>query len=245
MEICDMEETFVTIVRVCITFFSLLIFTRFLGKQQIGNLTFFDYITGITIGSIAANVATDLSSKAWIHWIGLLTFVIITFLFQVLTLKIHYFSKIVASEPTVVIQNGKILENNLRKLRIKCDELFMLLRQKGIFDITKVQYGILEGNGHLSVMLVANEEPIKLKDMYPSNEKLDLPTTIVLNGAEIDLNLKGIGKDKEWLMQELKNRGISSIEDVSLAMILPNGRLYVDCKSDQIDKTNLDFDGQV
>jgi uncharacterized membrane protein YcaP (DUF421 family) len=240
-----MDETIVAIVRAFITFISLLIYTRMLGKQQIGNLTFFDYINGITIGSIAGNVATDLSSKAWIHWIGLTTFVLITLLFQFITLKSHIFAKVIDSEPIVVIQDGKILENNLKKLRVKCDELFMLLRMKGVFDVTVVEFGVLEGNGHLSVLLYGEEQPVKRKDLDIESQKQALTTTVILNGTVIEKNIENINKTETWLLEQLKRHGINDVKEVSFAMILPNGKLYIDKVEDKLTETNSDFDGRV
>jgi uncharacterized membrane protein YcaP (DUF421 family) len=240
-----MDETVVAIVRAFITFISLLIYTRLLGKQQIGNLTFFDYINGITIGSIASNVATDLSSKAWVHWIGLTTFVLITLLFQFVTLKSHIFAKVIDSEPIVVIQDGKILENNLKKLRVKCDELFMLLRMKGIFDVTTVEFGVLEGNGHLSVLLYGEEQPVKRKDLDIEAQKQALTTTVILNGTMIKKNLSNVKKSERWLLDQLSKNEISDVKEVAFAMILPNGRLYIDMVEDDLTETNSDFDGRV
>src|SRR5690606_40630494 len=114
-----MEEALVVVVRGAIAFFTLLIFARLLGKQQMANLTFFDYINGITIGSIAGSLATDLSTKAFAHWMGLTTFVALTLLFQFLTLKSRYLAKVIDGEPVMVIANGKILEKNLAASRIK------------------------------------------------------------------------------------------------------------------------------
>lgn len=111
----------VVIVRSIISFFSLLIYTRILGKQQMGNLSYFDYINGITIGSIAGTLATDLSSKGWVHFVGLTTFIVITFMLQYITIKSRYISKVVDSEPTIVIQNGKMLEQSLSRMRVKSD----------------------------------------------------------------------------------------------------------------------------
>ena len=147
-----MEETWVVAVRSIIAFLTLITYTRVLGKQQMGNLTYFDYINGITIGSLAGTFATDLSSKAWIHFVALTIFTIITIIFQLITLKNRMISKLMESDPTLVIQNGKILEQNLHKIRVKFDELTMLLRQKDVFDITTLDYAILEPDGSLSVV---------------------------------------------------------------------------------------------
>jgi len=231
-----MEETVVVIVRAIIAFFTLLIYTRLLGKQQMGNLTYFDYINGITIGSIGGTVATDLSSKAWVHWVGLTVFIILTFVFQWSTLKNRYFSKVVDGEPTVVIQNGKILEQNLSSIRVKFDELMMLLRQKNIFDITQVEYAILEPDGNLSVLPKAEYQPLTPKDMGIPVSTSGLITELIIDGVILDQNLEQQSKNKDWLKQQLLAQGIGDIKEVSFAALLPNGQLYVDRFKDDVSK---------
>ena len=185
-----MEETVVVVVRAMIAFFTLLIYTRLLGKQQMGNLTYFDYINGITIGSIGGTVATDLSSKAWVHWVGLTVFIVLTFAFQWSTLKSRYFAKMVDGEPTVVIQHGKILEQNLSSIRVKFDELMMLLRQKNIFDVTQVEYAILEPDGNLSVLPKAEYLPLTPKDMHIPVSPSRLVTELIMDGVIAEQNLR-------------------------------------------------------
>src|SRR5690625_1899563 len=114
-----MNETIVVIVRSVIAFFSLLIFSRTLGKQTISQLTFFDYILGITIGSIAASLTTDLTSKAWPHWVGLFVWVLLVYTLQVLVLKSRKVSKYIDGEPTIIVMNGKVLESAMKKLRYR------------------------------------------------------------------------------------------------------------------------------
>jgi uncharacterized membrane protein YcaP (DUF421 family) len=229
-----MEETLVVMVRAFITFFTLLIYTRILGKQQMGNLSFFDYITGITIGSIGANLATDLASKAWVHWVGLSTFIGITLCLQYATLKSRYFSKVVDSEPTIVIQEGKILEDNLSKLRVKYDELMVLLRQKEVFEIPKVKYAILEPNGKLSVLLKGEHQPLTPKDIAISPQKSNIVTEVIYDGILIKQNLEQRNVTEEWLVQKLAEKGIQSFKEVSFAAVLPNGTLYVDLYHDGV-----------
>lgn len=231
-----MEETLVVIVRAVIGFFTLLIFTRVLGKQQMGNLSYFDYINGITIGSIAGTLVTELSSKGWVHFVGLTAFVAITLVFQYATVKNRYFSKIVDSEPTVIIQNGKILERSLSKMRIKYDEVMILLRQKDMFDITKVQYAILEPDGNLSVLPKAEHQPITPKDLKMPVSPSELMTEVIMDGVIFEKNLKQRKKDTEWLMLQLQSQGINDIKEVAYAAILPNETLYVDKFKDGISK---------
>ncbi|MGG4128705.1 DUF421 domain-containing protein [Paenibacillus illinoisensis] len=239
-----MEETWVVAVRSIIAFLTLIIYTRVLGKQQMGNLTYFDYINGITIGSIAGTFATDLSSKAWIHFVALTIFTIITIIFQYITLKNRTISKLMDSDPTVVVQNGKILEQNLHKMRVKFDELTMMLRQKDVFDITTLDYAILEPDGSLSVVLKPENQPVTAKDMHMHPPKSKLMTELIIDGVLIKQNLKERNKDMNWLTEQLKKKNIT-IQDIAFAAILPNDKLYVDLFEDQFsEKTDMgDYKG--
>lgn len=237
-----MEETAVVVVRAIITFFSLLIYTRILGKQQMGNLSFFDYINGITIGSIGASLATDLSTKAWVHWVGLTTFILIALGLQFGTLKNRNLSKVVTSDPIVVIQQAKILEKNLNKMRVTKDELMVLLRQKDIFDITQVEFAILEPNGKVSVLLKSEFRPVTNYDMDHHVPKSNLTVDVVYDGIILQKNLEQRKKDVDWLYEQIKKQGTQKVKDIAYAGILPNNKLYIDLFEDKIsDKkaTNL------
>ncbi|WP_211274945.1 DUF421 domain-containing protein [Bacillus marinisedimentorum] len=238
-----MEETLVAAVRAAITFFTLLIFTRMLGKQQVGNLSFFDYINGITIGSMAASLATDLGTRAWLHFVGLSTFVFIAFLMQIITIKSRKLSKIIDSEPTIVIEKGKILEENLAKMRVKKDELMVLLRQKGFFDITHAEYALLEPNGHLSVMPREDFRPLTPRDYRFFTRKMELTTEVVFDGRLLKENLKERNKDEQWLNEQLHQLGVDDVKEVSYAALLPDGTLYIDRYEDELDGQS-DYDGR-
>src|SRR5690554_5815355 len=115
----NVNEGLVVVVRAIISFFSLLIFAKILGKEQISQLTFFDYILGITIGSIASEATIDLSSRAWPHFVGLLSWSLLAYLMQCVTLKWRYLAKVIEGEPVIVIMSGKIMENVLRKMKFR------------------------------------------------------------------------------------------------------------------------------
>ncbi|WP_218668311.1 YetF domain-containing protein [Sediminibacillus massiliensis] len=239
------NETLVVAVRVIISFFTLLIFTRLLGKQEVGKLTFFDYINGITIGSIAATLATDLSEKAWTHWVGLAGYALLTYLLQYITIKNRYIGKVLDGEPTVVIQDGKILEKNLNRMRIKIGELMMLLRDKNIFDITQVEYAIFEINGKLSVLQKPEYLPVRPSDLHLETRTNGLSTEVIQDGIIIEQNLKQRQKDIAWLYQQLRKQGIQDVKQVSFAMILPDEALYVDRFEDHVNEESdlSDYEG--
>jgi uncharacterized membrane protein YcaP (DUF421 family) len=231
-----LDEALVVFVRVIISFFTLLIFTRILGKQEVGQLTFFDYVNGITIGSIAASLATDLSSKAWAHWIGLAGYALFTFLLQFITVKNRYIGRVLDGEPTVVIEDGKILEKNLVKMRIKISELTMLLRDRGVFDITQVDLAIFEINGKLSVLQKSDYLPVTPKDLNIPVSPSGLSTEVIQDGIVIEQNLLQRKKDRDWLLQQLRSKGIEDVQQVFYAIILPNDELYIDVYEDHVSK---------
>jgi len=231
-----MDEGLVVIVRAFIGFFSLLIFARIMGKEQISQLNLFDYILGITIGSIAGTLTTDLSSRAWPHWVGLITWCLLGYLMDVITSKWRYASKVLEGEPAIVIMNGKIMDNVLKKMKYRISEILELLRNKGIFDVTQVDFAIVEPNGQLSVLLKPENLPLTPKDMKMAVSPSGISTELVYDGNIIEENLKQLNKDKTWLLKQLKKQGIKDISEVFLATLNPAGSLYVDKYEDHLKK---------
>lgn len=231
-----MNEGLVVVVRAIIAFFTLLIFARILGKEQISQLTFFDYVLGITIGSNAASLTTDLSSRAWPHWLGLLCWAVLGYLMEVISMKWRYAAKYIEGEPTVVILNGKILEGTLKKMKYRVSDVLVLLRNKDIFDVSEVDVAIIEPNGQLSVLKKPENEPLTAKDMNIKKQKKGISTEIIYDGILFEENLRQLKKDKEWLMKELKKKGIHRISEVFLATLNEGGTLYIDKYEDHIQK---------
>ncbi len=231
-----MNESLVVFVRAIIGFFSLLIFTRILGKEQISQLTFFDYALGITIGSIAAELTTDLTSRAWPHWVGLLTWAILGYLMEKITLKWRYAAKYIEGEPTIVIMNGKIMESALKKMEYRASDILGLLRNKGVFDVSQVDFAIVEPNGQISILKKAQYQPLTPKDMSIPVAPSGISTELVYDGMIIEENLRQLNKDKKWLMDQLKMYNIHDVSEVFLVTLNPAGSLYVDKYDDHIKK---------
>lgn len=231
-----MNEGLVALVRALIAFFSLLIFAKVLGKQQISQLTFFDYILGITIGSIAATLTTDLSSRAWPHWLGLLVWVICGFSMEYITMKFRYASKFIDGEPTIVIMNGQIMENTLRKMKYKVSELQGQLRTKGVFNLTEIQYAVLEPNGEISVLKKPEHQPLTPKDMKITPQNNGIGIELIYDGVIIHQNLRQVNRNVKWLKSELRKQGVKDPSEVFLATAESSGTLYIDKYSDKIKK---------
>lgn len=231
-----MNEGLVVLVRSLIAFFSLLIFAKILGKQQISQLTFFDYTLGITIGSMAATLTTDLSSRAWPHFVGLFAWCLLGYLMQYVTEKWRYAAKYIEGEPTIVIMNGKIMENALKKMKYTAADLMGLLRVKDVFDLSQVDFAIIEPNGQLSVLKKPEYEPLTPKDMSILKAPSGISTELIYDGILINENLKQLNKTEKWLMDQLKMHEVKDVSEVFIATLTPSGSLYIDKYNDHMVK---------
>ena len=240
-----MNEAAVVLVRAVISFGSLLIFARMLGKQQVSQITFFDYILGITIGSIAANLTTDLTSRAWTHWVGLAAWALMVFFLQKVTLKWRKASIYLDEEPVIVIMNGKIMEDVMHKLRYQISDLQEQLREAGVFDINEVEYAILERDGKLSVLKKSQYLPITADDLQIQTPYKGLGTELIYDGEVVEQNLKFVNHDHHWLDKQLQAFGYQSPSQVFLAVLSPTGELFIDGYRDNLKKyvDISDYDG--
>jgi uncharacterized membrane protein YcaP (DUF421 family) len=230
------NEGLMTFVRGLIGFFTLLIFTRILGKQQVSQLTFFDYVVGITIGSTASSLTTDLTSRAWPHWVGLLTWTALCFILQLITLKSKTAEKYLDGQPTIIIANGKILEKSMKKYRYTIGDLLSQLRDKGIFDLDDVAFAVLEKDGQLSILKKPEHDPITPKDLKIKVSPVSIDYEVIYDGSIIEDNLTTINRNKKWLMNKLKKQGISDTSKVFLATYNASSGLHIDLYEDHIKK---------
>lgn len=221
------------ILRTTVTFIVLLLLTRFLGKEQLSQLTMFNYITGITIGSIAADLAGQQETPFIDGMISLIMWTLLTLLVSWITLKSMRAKTLIDDEPSVVIRKGKILQRELKASRLPVEDLKMLLRLQGIFSITEVEHAILETNGELSVYKKAANQPATKKDMQLSAKSpYYIPTQLITDGVIIERNLKELDLSQEWLMKELKRAGYEDPAQIFYAELQENGKLYIDSGND-------------
>ncbi|SDF24416.1 DUF421 domain-containing protein [Sporomusa acidovorans] len=213
-----------------LVFIGLLIFTRVLGKTQVGQLTYYEYISGITIGSLAANIAAADADKVWNHYYDLILFVALTYAVSVVTIKSRPLRKLIDGSPTVIIENGKIIEESMHGLRYDLDELHSQLREQGIFDPAEVQYAVLETTGKLSVIKKSDYQPMTKSDFNIHLPDPMFPVELIMDGVVIERNLQKQNYSKEWLEEQLAARGISAIAEVTYAGIDSKGQLFVNPK---------------
>lgn len=204
------------------------IFTRLLGKKQISQLTFFNYVTGITVGSISANIVSMESEPFIDEFIGLITWCLLTYLISYINVKSHKIRLLIDGKPILVINKGDILKKELSRVNLSIDDLLMLLREENIFSITEVDYAILETNGKLSVLKkIQNQEVIKSDMQIKSPTPKNMPTQIILEGKLLNEKLKFLNISTQWIESELRAQNIHSLKDVFYGEVQSNGTLYV------------------
>ncbi|NLZ39259.1 MAG: DUF421 domain-containing protein [Firmicutes bacterium] len=227
-----MPDYFLVIIRSIMAAFSLLILTRALGKKQISQLNFFEYVLGITVGSIAASMSTNLANRALAEYVGLITWVVLVFLLEVVAMKNRKLAKLITGEPIILIQNGKIMEDRLALARYSFDDLIEQLREKDVFSLSDVEFAVLETDGSLSVLKKSQVQPLTPKDLNINTQYQGLSIELISEGQIIKQNLQQIEKDEEWLLEELKSRGVS-LDQVAYGAIDTSGRLYLDLYKDE------------
>jgi uncharacterized membrane protein YcaP (DUF421 family) len=207
--------------------------TRILGKKQISQLTFFEYITGIVIGDLAGFMSTDVEANYWHGAIAMLVWFSVPLLAELLALKSKKVRILLEGEGTVFIQEGKVLEKNLRKERYTTDELLEQLRTKSVFNPADVEFAILEASGDLSVMLKEEYQPLTphAAGMHP--KRILPPQPVIMDGTVQEDGLTSLGFDKAWLEEELQRSG-HTVEDIFLAVADENGGMYLDFYEDKL-----------
>lgn len=229
-----MAQHYEVILRSIGAFIMLLIGSRLLGKQTISQMRIFDFISTISIGAITANLAFNLAAKIHHLLLAFSIFVFTAMLTAILSMKNRKLRKFLSGDPTVVIQNGKILEANMKKMRYTIDYLNQQLREKDVFNINEVLFALVETKGTLTVLKKPQYRYVTMQDMnlYISAEK-KLPIELIMDGKIIEENLQENSLTKQWLFSELKNRNIE-INDVFYAVLLTQNNLYIDCYNDYI-----------
>ncbi len=209
------------VLTICLTtvgsFAVLFLSAKLIGHKQIAQLDFFDYITGITIGSIAAEMATELEEP----WKPLLAMVIyggITLSLSLISSRFPRSRKYLNGTPTILMDHGKLYYENLKKARLDLSEFLVLCRQQGYFDLTTIQTAIFEYNGKLTILPVTTQRPVTPQDLDLNPDQELIFTELIMDGRILEDNLHRMGLDRTWLDKQLKQRHISSAKEVFLAV---------------------------
>lgn len=209
------------VLTLCLTtvgsFAVLFLSAKLIGHKQIAQLDFFDYITGITIGSIAAEMATELE-EPWKPMIAMVIYGGITLALSLISSRFPRSRKYLNGTPTILMDHGKLYYENLKKARLDLSEFLVLCRQQGYFDLTTIQTAIFEYNGKLTILPVTTQRPVTPQDLDLSPDQELIFTELIMDGRILEENLHRMGLDRTWLDKQLKQRHISSAKEVFLAV---------------------------
>ncbi|OMD36412.1 DUF421 domain-containing protein [Paenibacillus odorifer] len=223
------------VLRTVVAMIMLLLIAKILGKQTISNLTFHDFVTGIILGSLAANLAFNKDLQSSYMIVALVVITATSFLLSVIAIKSRRMRSWISGSPTVLIENGKILEENMKKVRYSLDSLAQALREKEIFNLEVVEYAVLEDNGMVSVLKKQEYQYVTRKDLKLSSVSQSFPVELIMDGVLIEENLENNGLTKEWLENELRRKG-KRISDVFYGVRGTQQQLVFDYYEDKINK---------
>lgn len=219
------------------TLVTLFILTKIMGKRQISQLNFFDYIIGITIGSIAAEATVD--PNTFLNGIiSMTTYAIIALLISIGTCKSIRLRRLVSGKSTILYEKGKLYEKNLLKSRLDIGEFLMQCRLKGYFDISKINTAVMEANGQLSFIPVAQEKPTVVQDIDVQVPQDTLVANVIIDGNVMARNLQYTGNNETWLHNQLNSKN-TKLNEVLLATCDNNNKLVIYKKTNEINNKEV------
>ncbi len=225
---------FEIIARVVVAFIAILVIARVLEKKRSERLSYYEYLIGITMGFILGNMVIQTGVNMWPSLLALLILAVLNYLLRFTHLKSRVARKLLMGEPVLVVQNGKIMEQNMEKMQYTIDDLLTQLRGQEVFNVADVEFAVLEPDGVLSVLLKSSKQPVTKDDLQLESQYQGLASELIVDGEIVYQNLEQNNLDEAWLINQLKNQQIQSSNEVHLAILDAQGNLYVDKKDDQL-----------
>lgn len=222
----DKMDILKIIITSAVSLLILFLLTKLMGSKQVSQLNMFDYIVGISIGSIAAEMATELDTPIN-AMTAMIVYGVIAAAVSLITQKSLKARKIISGKPLVLLDNGKLYRKNFKKTRMDINEFLMQCRSQGYFDISQIQTAVMEFNGRMSILPVSANRPLTPQDMNLAPEQEYMTTAVIADGVIIEDNLKHTGNNYIWLKKQLSEQGFNAPEDVFLAMCDKNNKLTV------------------
>ena len=204
----------------------LFVIAKIVGHKQMSQLNLFDYIMGITIGSIAAELATELEEPLK-PLIAMLVYGVITIILTLITNSFPKMRKFINGTPTIIMDDGKIYRKNLKKSKLDLSEFMTMCRQEGYFDLSEIQTAVFEYNGRLTILPVSRKRPLNPEDMNITPTQQHINTEVIMDGKILEENLKRMGFDHKWLQKKIEEQGFKSTKEIFLGICDENKNLML------------------
>lgn len=234
-----MSDWLVIVVRTIFVLVILFVLTKFMGKKQVSQLSLFDYIIGITIGSIAADISLDIEKDLISGVSSLVIYMLFSILISFLTMHSMKLRRFIIGVPTILIENNAIIEDGLKKVKLDVNDLLTEARSQGYFKLEDIEFAIMETNGKISFMPCSKCSPVVKKDIKDRIEKEGLVANIIIDSKLLDKNLKEMQKDKKWLDGVLSVQGYDNYENIMLATLDINDKVVVYEKNVKSKKSSV------
>lgn len=218
---------------------AIFVLTKMMGYRQMSQMSMFDYITGITIGSIAAEMSTSLEDNFIQPLTAMIVYAMATTFLSWLSTKSIKARKLLEGKPLVLLDNGEMYVKNLKKAKVDVNEFLLQCRVNGYFDLSKIETVILEGNGKLSFLPKATERPVTPADFNLTPQQEYMVANVIIDGKILPENLRHTGKDENWLLTRIKGLGAKRVEDVLLAACSMDGKLTVFLKENNKEAVDV------
>ena len=199
---------------------ALFIVTKVMGHKQVAQLDFFDYVSGITIGSIGAELATELE-EPYKPLIALAIYGLVSLMLNLIAHKLPRTRKYINGTPTILMNDGKLYRNNLKKAKLDLSEFMLLCREQGCFDLDEIQTAIFEHNGKLSILPKAANRPATPDDLKITAKTTHIGVELIMDGRIMGDNLSRAGRDANWLSKQLKEQGYRDAKEIFLGVYRP------------------------
>lgn len=214
-------------IRALLSLITLFLIAKMLGAKQVSQLSLFDYVIGISIGNFAAEMTINLESQYLNGILAVVVFGFVAYFVSFLTMKSIKLRRFFMGTPTIVIQKGKLLESNLKKLKLDVNDLLEECRYNGYFNIEEIEYAIMEVNGNISILPKGKYKPVVIQDLDLEVPKQGLCANVIIDGKPMSNNLKIALKDEAWLLNEINKQGYDDYSKILLATLDINGELTV------------------
>lgn len=218
---------------------TIFILTKLMGYRQMSQMSMFDYINGITIGSIAAEMATSLEENFVQPLTAMIVYALAAILLSWIGSKFIKVRRVIEGAPLILLNHGELYMENLKKAKIDVTEFLVQCRVNGYFDVSKLETAILEGNGKISFLPKVSDRPITPSDMNLSVQQDYLVVNVILDGRLMEENLRHTGKDEKWLRTQIKGQGADRMEDVLLATCDSSNQVTVFLKTNRKEAKNI------
>lgn len=196
---------------------ALFIITKIMGHKQVAQLDFFDYVSGITIGSIGAELATELE-KPYKPLIALAIYGAVSYLLNLCAQKIPKTRKFINGTPTILFNGGKLYRPNLKKAKLDLSEFMLMCREQGYFDLAEIQTAVFENNGKVSILPKSQNRPATPADMNLTVKPAHIGVEVIMDGRIMSENLSRMGRNEKWLEKQIKAKGFKDVKEIFLGI---------------------------